>query len=498
METSFDPIEDDPGVVTDLVMDTSTSKIVTLEPFSSPVLGNPQKRLKLKERTNEKVNKSGRMQILPGIFELVSYNKFLLLQFENLIGNINPFKAYKEIACLCGREPKIRSQGDGSLLIEASSPEESEKLMKMTKLVGNDVKCLPHPIFNQCRGVIYAPELLSIDADEIQTELEDQNVIKVVRMMKNVKDRVIPLPTLILTFKTYRMPSTIKAGWLNFKVKPYIPSPLRCYHCHMFGHSSQKCKKRINQEPSICVNCGKNTHGDCEETPKCINCGDVHPASSRNCPRFLYEKEVQAIRVVEKVSFKEARKKALEKQFRPGETFSSVIRRVKIAMPKENQLLEQGSRQDIDIPAPQQEDPEPPITPVPQQKDRKPPNKLIPQRVDLNPPNKPTPRQVDPNPPNNPISENAVISVASGKKDASNKQLRSKNVAQALPHPKATPSTSGVQSNCCTPYRRQEGKKRERTPEENSNQGVTDDDPLSQASAVIPRNAVKLKRLGKK
>ena len=69
----------------------------------------------------------------------------------------------------CSKEPKIRFQGDGSLLIEVSSPEESERLMKMSKLVGLNVKCIPHPTFNQCRGVIYAPELLSIDADEIQT-----------------------------------------------------------------------------------------------------------------------------------------------------------------------------------------------------------------------------------------------------------------------------------------------------------------------------------------
>ena len=247
MAAALGPSVDDPGMEMDLVMDNYSSTIATFALFSSPVLSNLERHRNLNERRNVNVNKRGKIQILPGIFELVSYNKFLLLQFENLIGYINPFKASKEIKSLCG-EPKIRSQGDGSLLIEASS-EESEKLMKMTKLVGNNVKCIPHPIFNQCRGVIYAPELLSIDADEIQAELEDQNVVKVVRMTKKSKDHVIPLPTLILTFQTYRMPSTIKAGWLNFKVKPYIPSPLRCFHCHIFGHSTQKCKKRINQEP---------------------------------------------------------------------------------------------------------------------------------------------------------------------------------------------------------------------------------------------------------
>ena len=404
MTAALGPSVDNPGMGMDLVMDNSSSNISTFAPFSSPILNIPERHHNLNERRNVNVNKRGKIHIFPGIFELVSYNKYVLLQFENLIRYINPFKASKEIKSLCGREPKIRSQGDGSLLIEASSPEEREKLIKMTKLVGNNVKCIPHPIFNQCRGVICAPELLSIAADDIQAELEDQNVVKVVRMTKKSKDHAIPLPTLILTFQSYRMPSTIKAGWLNFKVKPCNPSPLRCFHCHIFGHSIQKCRKRLNEELSICVNCGKNSHGECEEDPKCINCGGLHPASSKNCTRYLYEKEVQAIRVIEKVSIKEARRKALERQFRPGESFSSVLNRVRTDIPQSTQPTNLNSQHNVSIPTSQQED----LTP------------------------------------NNPIPENPVISVASGKKDASHDNMRNKDLVQTLPHTNGVPSTSGV------------------------------------------------------
>ena len=349
------PLVDDHGMETDLAMNSSGSNIVTLEPYSSPILDKREKRSKLKDRRHENVDKRQMMQILPGVYELISYDKFLLLQIENLVGNINPFKACKEIVSICGKEPKIRSLGDGNLLVEVSSPEESDKLMKITKLVGHDVKCTPHPTFNQCRGVIYAPELLSIDTDEIKSELEDQSVVGVVRMMKKDKDHLIPLPSLILTFRTYRMPNSIKAGWLNFKVKPYIPSPLRCFHCHMYGHSINKCKKRINQEPSICVNCGKKTHGECKETPKCINCGDMHAASSKTCTRYIYEKEVQTIRVIEKISFKEARRKAMERQIRPGETFSSALKKVRAVVPHEKEPTESASLQQKVIPPLQQE-----------------------------------------------------------------------------------------------------------------------------------------------
>ena len=63
-----------------------------------------------------------------------------------------------------------------------------------------------------------------------------------------------------------------------------------------------------------------------KDTPSCINCGGEHSGSSKNCPIFVYEKEQQAIKVLEKVSFKEAKRRAPEKQIRPGELFSSVIK----------------------------------------------------------------------------------------------------------------------------------------------------------------------------
>ena len=308
--------------------DTSTTNVATLDPYTFPDLDQSKKDqsgISLKGKSGNS-RKGNMIQIFPGKYEIVSYNKFLLLRFDDLTRPVNPFKANKEIINICGNSPKIRPQGDGSLVIEVSSPDESERLLKVTKVHGHKVSCIPHPTYNQSRGVIYAPELLTIDTEEIQSELKEQNVVKVVRIMKKVENGHIPLPTLILTFNSYRLLNIIKAGWLTFKVKPCIPSPLRCFHCQVFGHSIQKCKKKLSQEPAVCVNCGKAAHGECKDTPSCINCGGEHSASSKSCPRFIYEKEVQAIKVLEKVSFKEAKRRASEKQIRPGELFSSVIK----------------------------------------------------------------------------------------------------------------------------------------------------------------------------
>ncbi|XP_064077897.1 uncharacterized protein LOC135195554 [Macrobrachium nipponense] len=301
------PLLSDSGMEMDLAMDNSGSNIVTMEPFSSPVLER-KKNAKVNSRNlNIQNNKKGKMEILPGMYELVSYNKFIVLRLEDdVLQNISVFKASREINNVCNSVPKIRPQNDGTLLVKVSSPEQSEKLLKMNTLVGQKVTCFPHPIHNQSQGVIYAPELLLLDNEEIQQELEGQNVAKVVGMRKEVGDQIVPLATLILTFNTFKLPNAIKAGWLNFKVKPYIPSPLRCYHCQMFGHLIQKCRKKMNEEPALCCNCGEEAHGPCSEPPSCVNCIENHPASSKSCVKFILEKEVQTVKVMEKISFKDA------------------------------------------------------------------------------------------------------------------------------------------------------------------------------------------------
>ena len=315
----------------DLGTGISGSNIMTLEPYLAHVNSEPKSVLEKKKERVENDNKKvkyRKMEILPGHYEVVNYEKFLILEVDNgRHENLNIFKANREIIQICGGQPKILLQGDGSLLIETSSPVQSQKLKDIKLLDGHNVKCVSHPFFNQCRGVVYAPEILQIEEKEIEEELKSQGIVKVVRMKKKVGEQLIPLATLILTFDQCRLPSFIKVGWLSIKVKPYIPSPLRCYHCQMYGHSSQKCKERSNGKPAICVNCGRNSHGTCHEAPCCIHCGEAHSAISKNCVKYIFEKEIQAIRAMEKVTFKEARRRALEKQIRPGVPFSLVLKR---------------------------------------------------------------------------------------------------------------------------------------------------------------------------
>ena len=81
----------------------------------------------------------------------------------------------------------------------------------ITKPAGIKVHRYLHLPFNQSRNVTNAPELLTSDCEGIQSELADQNIVRVVRLQNKVNGEFIPLATLFLTFNIYKLPSIIKA-----------------------------------------------------------------------------------------------------------------------------------------------------------------------------------------------------------------------------------------------------------------------------------------------
>ena len=50
--------------------------------------------------------------------------------------------------------------------------------------------------------------------------------------------------TFIFTFNTSVLPKQVKVAFLRVSVDAYIPNPLRCYQCQLFGHHEDKCKNK--------------------------------------------------------------------------------------------------------------------------------------------------------------------------------------------------------------------------------------------------------------
>ncbi len=115
-----------------------------------------------------------------------------------------------------------------------------------------------------------------------------------------------PTNTFILTFDLAELPKRIQlTRWMLVSVDAYIPSPLRCFNCQLFGHHKDRCRRDV-----VCARCGvaKHNNDSCTETEHCVNCDGKHSAFSRNCPKWKAEQEVVRIKHTQNISFPEARK----------------------------------------------------------------------------------------------------------------------------------------------------------------------------------------------
>ena len=88
-------------------------------------------------------------------------------------------------------------------------------------------------------------------------------------------DDAVPTMTVILTFNAKdEIPVFIQLSYLKFKVREYIPKPMRCWRCQKFGHNENQCHSRVANCP-LCA--GHHDYQSCQEKArqnlKCSNCG---------------------------------------------------------------------------------------------------------------------------------------------------------------------------------------------------------------------------------
>ncbi|GFU59982.1 uncharacterized protein TNCV_3237681 [Trichonephila clavipes] len=106
-----------------------------------------------------------------------------------------------------------------------------------------------------------------------------------------------------LTFNSPKLPSTIKAGYRNCKIRSYIPNPLRCFKYQRFGRSQTACRGQLT-----CSRCAYVGHAssDCSLEQKCVNCSQPHSADSKLYSKWKIEKEIQTVKTNRNISYIEA------------------------------------------------------------------------------------------------------------------------------------------------------------------------------------------------
>ena len=239
--------------------------------------------------------------------------RFITLEAESTdtqtkpLTKVSPFIIQKGLQGIIGTPKSVKKLKSGALLIEVSKKQQSTSLLTLKDLAGIRVTSKIHYGLNQSKGVLFDRDhdLDDIPELEIQKELESQGVVHVKRFTKKRNNIVEPTNTYLLTFGIPALPSSIKVGFYQMKIEMFVPNPLRCFKCQRFGHGQTNCKGS-----ETCFKCGEEGHDgkDCKNEQKCKNCKGNHMASSRKCPIWINEKQIQKIKAEKRITYHEAKK----------------------------------------------------------------------------------------------------------------------------------------------------------------------------------------------
>nr|XP_042913060.1 uncharacterized protein LOC122273069 [Parasteatoda tepidariorum] len=234
-------------------------------------------------------------------------SRFLILSSpEKKLSTMSPFIVQKFLESQIGNPKNVRQMPSGDLLVETVSNKQTMSLLKSNKIDNIPIIVTPHNSLNISKGVITVKSLQELSVTDIVQGLSNQDVIDARHITIKKGNDIITTQHLILTFNSATLPTDIKVGYINCKVRPYIPNPLRCFKCQKFGHSTNNCRGK-----ETCLRCSQPNHTfkTCTLPEQYINCNEPHSANSRQCLKWKQEKQILNIKVLQNSSYTEAKAK---------------------------------------------------------------------------------------------------------------------------------------------------------------------------------------------
>ena len=152
------------------------------------------------------------------------------------------------------------------------------------------------------KGIIFGVSI-ELSETDIASATEAQSAR---RLVTRVNEERKPTGNVVLSFSK-DLPQYVCIGYLRYKVKPYIPLPIRCNKCQTFGHIAANCKRNV-----VCVRCGKGH--PIESCPVkdnlvqavCANCKGQHSAAYKGCVRYQEVSKALKVSVIDKLSYRDA------------------------------------------------------------------------------------------------------------------------------------------------------------------------------------------------
>lgn len=225
------------------------------------------------------------------------------------LNSLSVFQKTKGLSAITLQADIIAKLKDGSLLVLTKTKAAAENIINSKVLAGVAIIAREHESLNFTKGIIFCNDLINLSNEDLLDEFKLQHVVEIYRIQKRSqlqKDTFEPTSGLILTFNLPSLPEIIKAGYLNIQVRQYIPNPLRCRKCQVFGHSKNSCQNV--QTCDICTLTEEHPL-PCVNEKKCVNCGGSHPSFDRKCNVYIKEAEIMYIKTMEKVSYFEAKRR---------------------------------------------------------------------------------------------------------------------------------------------------------------------------------------------
>jgi hypothetical protein len=214
-----------------------------------------------------------------------NWSRFIVLKSSEgciPLTKLSPFVIEKCIKSCTGDVKNVTKLKSGGLMIECQRRQQPLNLLSLKQIHSIAISSTPHRTLNTSRGVIrYRDEDLDdLSDEEICEELAPQGVIHVKRFISKRNGQTVKLNTFLITFNFPTILSSIRMGLYNDKVSPYVPNPIRCIKCQIFGHGKGQCNGKLK-----CFKCSEEDHEgfDCNNNAKCSNCGQPHMTSSKDC-----------------------------------------------------------------------------------------------------------------------------------------------------------------------------------------------------------------------
>lgn len=221
-----------------------------------------------------------------------------------------PFMIRKSIEAKVGRIDGAYKESGGSYTLKVRSLNQLKLLLCMDQLHdGTKIKIIEHPTLNSTKCVVSCGDVIDLSETELLTELADQGIKEIRRITRKEGKGRVNTPTIILTCKGTVAPKTIDFGYIRCKTRPFYPNPMQCYNCWAFGHTRTRCQSKEN----ICGKCSQGhpvtEDRNCSNAVYCKSCdSNDHALSSRSCPSYKRENDIQRIKVDKGIPYAAARR----------------------------------------------------------------------------------------------------------------------------------------------------------------------------------------------